>query len=1120
MKFIEIEIKNIASIGYARISFEEAPLCNEPLFLICGATGSGKSTILDAVCLALYGTAPRLDGYGNESFEDKGLNVAGGEESVKISNPCQLVRRNTGEAFARLTFIGNDGKRYTAMWHAMRGLKKRLDVKLKADSTLYCHDSDTTVNKRVAEAVASPNVTGLKFDEFCRTTLLAQGAFTRFLNSRSNEKSEILEKLTGTEIYSRISRQIFRTYSEKNNIYEDKKRTLDAYKFLTPEERDEKNGAIAAAEKELVALRSDLSAIETATHWLVAVAETETSIKREEQKLAEARSVASSDDTAEKQKMIADWNATAELRGNYARLNELKPKLKVIAETETYLHARYSNLCAQCAEIGRKVEACSATLQNLNKSLDIPSDVARMYENAAHLTAKMEEMLRIEREIAERSADIENNAKNLELTHGQLCEFEKSKIEAENILIGKRKSASEIAAKMEKEPSLDSILKLREQIDSLASILKDREAALSAIEKEQQKCARFVNEAKEAEKALAQCELKKGEAEQNYNLQSELYEKMHLRIDDHARALRAQLSVGDICPVCGERINTLLHDDEIMNLLLPLKEKLDEAKRLYDASIAAYNTALATMNTAKRLHEESNGQLSAAREEERKQAVLLEEVCAALSLSSVSAVELRNYIEITRQEIQQRQQERERLTKEYRRLSVEIENITAQVNDVNAKYGLAMSRYKQIESAIETLKTGKENSIKAFEELRMELMPQMTLSDWYGDIKSSIDELRNRSSAYKKAKEDAEALQQKIARTNELRERIALHRRRVEEAYPDFHPVEVHLEKADANVENVWTELSQDALLCKAERSKITEGIIACNNYIDAFHVANPMITRERAGYLCRMTQENVIAIQDEINSLFSIVKQYEALLSASKNRYAELSAQRPANAVEETQQTLAAKREVLEQRRSELEKQIGALIGELKQDDENLRQMNSLLKEVEELRKEMSRWKRLSDIFGSADGGKFKSIAQSYILLQLLENSNFYLRRFTSRYELTTQPGSLVILVSDREDGDTIRAANTLSGGESFMVSLALALGLSTLNRNNFTPDTLFIDEGFGTLSGDCLNTVIETLEVLHNIGSRRVGIISHVNELYERISTKIEVKKHAGISEVKITG
>ena len=127
---------------------------------------------------------------------------------------------------------------------------------------------------------------------------------------------------------------------------------------------------------------------------------------------------------------------------------------------------------------------------------------------------------------------------------------------------------------------------------------------------------------------------------------------------------------------------------------------------------------------------------------------------------------------------------------------------------------------------------------------------------------------------------------------------------------------------------------------------------------------------------------------------------------------------------------------------------------------------------------------------------------------------------QFTSRYELIAQPGSLVILINDKDEGNTSRPTNTLSGGESFMISLALALGLSSLNNNNITPDTIFIDEGFGTLSGDCLNTVIETLEVLHCIGNRRVGIISHVNELYERISTRIEVKKCKGVSEIKIIG
>jgi exonuclease SbcC len=203
---------------------------------------------------------------------------------------------------------------------------------------------------------------------------------------------------------------------------------------------------------------------------------------------------------------------------------------------------------------------------------------------------------------------------------------------------------------------------------------------------------------------------------------------------------------------------------------------------------------------------------------------------------------------------------------------------------------------------------------------------------------------------------------------------------------------------------------------------------------------------------------------------------------------------------------------------RSEAEKNIGGHTAILEDDDKKIKMVEKEREEEKILEREADKWKRLNDIFGSADGKRFKQITQSYILMQLLENANYYLRQFTTRYELTAQPGSLVILITDREDNDVSRPSNTLSGGESFMVSLALALGLSSLNRNSFTPDTLFIDEGFGTLSSDSLNTVIETLEVLHSMGNRRVGIISHVNELHERIATRIEVKKRAGVSEIKI--
>ena len=170
-------------------------------------------------------------------------------------------------------------------------------------------------------------------------------------------------------------------------------------------------------------------------------------------------------------------------------------------------------------------------------------------------------------------------------------------------------------------------------------------------------------------------------------------------------------------------------------------------------------------------------------------------------------------------------------------------------------------------------------------------------------------------------------------------------------------------------------------------------------------------------------------------------------------------------------------------------------------------------------MRADYEKWNRLCTLFGDATGKTFRNIAQSYVMRELLLSANRYLRQLTERYELECQAGSLTILLRDYYQGGTSRPASTLSGGESFMVSLSLALGLSSISRMGLSVDILFIDEGFGTLSGDCLNTVMETLERLHRVGGRRVGIISHVEGLRERIKAQIEVKRvDSSRSEVRV--
>ena len=194
MKLRRLEIENLASVRKAVIDFEAEPLCCEPLILVTGRTGAGKSTILDAICLALYGTTPRLK--------------SGSKEKVE---PADIVRHGVMEARVRLLFMGEDGKEYEAAWNARRKPRKT-DEFNNAEQRLVC-GADVWTKKSDISDIVEKTAVGLSFDAFCRTTLLAQGAFSSFLKGGSTEKSEILRMLSGSDIYQCIADKIKEHYN-------------------------------------------------------------------------------------------------------------------------------------------------------------------------------------------------------------------------------------------------------------------------------------------------------------------------------------------------------------------------------------------------------------------------------------------------------------------------------------------------------------------------------------------------------------------------------------------------------------------------------------------------------------------------------------------------------------------------------------------------------------------------------------------------------------------------------------------------------------------------------------------------------------------------------------------
>jgi exonuclease SbcC len=187
----------------------------------------------------------------------------------------------------------------------------------------------------------------------------------------------------------------------------------------------------------------------------------------------------------------------------------------------------------------------------------------------------------------------------------------------------------------------------------------------------------------------------------------------------------------------------------------------------------------------------------------------------------------------------------------------------------------------------------------------------------------------------------------------------------------------------------------------------------------------------------------------------------------------------------------------------------------QLSQDDQRREQASAVLAEIERQQEAEQRWGKLSELIGSSDGKKFRNYAQQFTLDVLLGYANAHLGQLARRYRLErvsfAGAPSLALMVRDQDMGGEVRSVNSLSGGESFLVSLALALGLASLSSNRVRVESLFIDEGFGSLDSETLGVAMDALDALQSMG-RKVGVISHVQEMTERIATKVLVRPAGG--------
>ena len=785
MKLQQLTIHNIASIEDATIHFDAQPLADSEVFLITGKTGAGKSTILDAICLALFANTPRLMGTRMEG------NTKDEERNITVKDPRQLMRRNTGEAYVKLTFIGSNQIAYEATWAVARARNKATGNLKAKDWTLKNLHTGVTLDKDVEVRAEIKAAIGLDFSQFCRTTMLAQGEFTRFLNSKDDEKAEILEKITGVNIYTKIGVKIYELKGQKEQEWTAAQRLVENTHTLSSEEIAQKEAEMTALEAQYQEAKQQFETEKRKCDWLKTEAELATKVQKATEACEQAAAATRSEGFRQAEELVSSWQATIDARN---------------------------------------------WLQTRN--------------NAS-------------RDIEQRKKEYAQLQTSMEVNDKQLTE---------------------------------------------------------AISKAQQHI-------EEGTKALAGYPAQIHDAEVKMNTCKELLDQQSDTVHKFAQTMRQKLHVGDRCPVCRQVIAAELpHEEELAALVGGLTAAYKEAEQHYNTLMAARNKLESEVKTA--------------------------------------------------QQVLQRDQEA-------------------------------------------------------------------------------------------------------LGKNKELRNELALNQQR-------------NLQQLNATIEESQQQL--DAFY--ASHEGMTEATLTALNA----HAAQDIRRKSEA---LEQARRNKLTQQ--------------TLLQAAQKQQAEHQQQQPLLAAGDTPATLQAQVQERERQMTEANVKKGALSQELKSDADTKQRLGTLMADAESKHAEYLKWSRLNALIGDSTGSKFRKVAQSYVLTSLIHSANGYMKTLTDRYTLKVQPGTFIIMLEDAYQGYVSRAATTISGGESFLVSLSLALALSDIGQQ-LAVDTLFIDEGFGTLSGEPLQNAINTLRSLHSKSGRHVGIISHVEELQDRIPVQIQVVQEGNHSSSRV--
>lgn len=1107
MKIKKLEILNLASIKEAVIDFEKGPLSDAELFLITGTTGSGKTTLLDAICLALYNTTPRIAKGQSGKSEANDDNLTG-------RDPRNIMRQNTGYAYSKLWFEGNDSNCYLAEWSVSRGKHCKVNVSM-SNELWSITNLDTGANtsgqkdadyKEVAAVIIA--AVGLDFNQFCRTTMLAQGEFTEFLKSDESAKAEILEKISGTEVYRKIGREIHNQYNLIEKALKAEQSKHDLIVTLPEADRLALETELAQIEVTLAELTAKADKLQKCIGWMEGENSMKAKVEKAEKELVEAESIISSEEFIQRKKTVDQWKETVEVREALSNARRHKANADNAAIRLAGLEKDFREALAGEAYESERLNATLHDLEETRKQTEAHAQNVSVYENAQTIIADINSW--------------KSEGKTLATAKSELKKKEETDLPAAESAM---KDAAALLATEEKAEEESKKL-LDEANGQLATLnlpgLRNEKEYLTGIKTIKETIESYRHEIEETAKAITSKEsqfedLKAKEAAEKAELDrlEEEHKRRKQTIEKFAKEMRTVLHAGlgkadNMCPVCGQVVTELkadaLLDEEYQRIQKEFAEQEAKAKM----ATAAANSLESLLKVTRKSLEGLNLKLD---KEVRKLTGSLEGRSDAQALNDASTEAITALIT----SLQKKIAEGEKIEKKKEEMAKAHTGCLKKKGDATNAYTRCEATVKLVNTEIETLKKKVGESDKKKEELATKINDALTGSlpwdsNWHDDAEAFTTELKRKASEYNISVESAGRLTVLAGQIRPVLEFVANVKGEIMTAMPKWNADGVAPVKKN-ELQTFWATLKSKV---NTELATISTESGAHKEYalkLEKFLGDHQEYSIETLEHLMTISSHAHMNEESYVNGKMTGHITVSAACKSARDELEKHLENRPESLHEEdTQESLIEAKTSVEGIRDESNTRKGEIQTKIDNDDEAHKKKGDTTL-LDQLKEEYDHWSSFHKLFGDSNGDKLSRTAQSYVLETLLGNANRHLKNMAPRYRLLVNPGTLNLKLEDQYNDYQTRSTNSISGGESFLVSLALALALADFGQH-LGVSMLFIDEGFGTLSGEVLQTAVNTLKSLHSESGRQVGIISHRDEVRFSIPVQIEVKLAPGTS------